>query len=310
MANILIPVLGNHSNDNYNAFFSKTPVEPDSSTYAGINTTEAKKWVEAHEEKVRPALRMLVVHIDRISYKSFKAQLSKSVGDVRRQLSEKLAVSKSALKDRLIVLVEAGKSNQWVAELAAKHCKFECDAYYRLGVKDAREFIKHINQYTEEKGKKIFKDKVLVLFDDASYSGKQLNDHLDPLLKLIKDIDLAAVAVIVPYMTETAETLIKNNVDKKKLTNLFILSVHHTIPTVSSVMKENEDPLNVINTLWWDNEKLEEQGNSRGTIWFDHKVPNGMSFPEPIKFGTVRNDKQPCKQTFTLVPKVQEPYKS
>jgi hypothetical protein len=302
-------VLGNHDR-NYPAVISSQPPEPAPSNAPHIDTSQSVQWVNAHEKENQRPLRLLLPHIERISFKTFKSTLSKSIGDIRRRLLENFSLeNKSDLSDRLVVLVEAHKSNQWVAELACKHFQFTCHAFYRLGDKDARSFLDHLEFHASQEEKKSLKGKVLVLFDDASYSGNQLNDHLTPLLKLVKTIDIAAVAVVVPYMTETAEKLINENVTHMSMKNYCFLSTHEMIPTVSSAMKENQEPLQRINELWWSGEKENEKGTIRGTVWFDHKVPNGMSLPEPIKFGTVRSQNV-VRQKFQVIPTIKEPYKN
>ena len=336
--NNAIVVYGNHEK-NYNTNFNPNPTIPSENDNYQINEAKRNEWIDAHQEAHKPLMKEIAGKVTRITFKTFKRSLGNSVLSAKTELAKKLDIDKKDLKDRIIVLVENNKSNQWVAELAAKDFGLKASKYYRLGDKDANKFIDHINDHTDQTERSEFKNKVVVLLDDGSYSGTQITDHVKHILKIRKDLSLAGVCVIIPYMTQNAKELLQSTVKKLigEKSNEFTLSDSKIIPTVATILSQKK--LETINQLWWPNEEDTQQANGRGLYYFDHKIPNYASFPDPLKKGTVskslveknNNDSKTTvkgthsktvskkeqkektspeeHQTYRWIPEIKEPYK-
>lgn len=139
----------------------------------------------------------------------------------------------------------------------------------------------------------------LVFFDDGMYSGKQMSTFVSEVVKAAKEASepgtLLTVYVICPYMTdfgkEKLELVAKENSDVR-----FEIMGTHKISTIAEVMDSDED-IKALTHILWKEELSEESGDfkdaykkgpySRGNIWFDHKVPNFLSFIQAIEDGAV-----------------------
>jgi hypothetical protein len=141
-------------------------------------------------------------------------------------------------------------------------------------------------------------------------------------------------------MTENAIDLLHSTVTKLlgEQSNEFTLSSCKTIPTLATVLTEKK--IQIINQLWWHNEDETQQANGRGLYYFDHKIPNYASFPDPLRKGTVskslveqkdneskmkvtdtqsktaskkeqkkKNTLPEEHQTYRWIPEIKEPYK-
>ncbi len=320
-----IMVQGNHDSGYYSEI-RREPKEASDTCDAHYIEGPATEWVSMHEIKYQPALESLLGQVRRISYDSFKQSLGASIKSIFGPLDISNPADYRAFLSRAVVLVEDKKSNQWVAELARKHFKFAAADYYRLGEKDARSFTGHIRYHADAEEKRKFEGKVIILFDDGSYSGKQIHDHVMALMKLKKDRELKfdKICVIVPYMTDHAsekvqstarkvEVAVRKQADEKApdeedAPSDVIIAKSERIPTVAeSVSREHAE---LLTELWWSKEDATEGPHSKGIIWFDHKIPNDQSFIGAIEKGNVINHSAICKRKFMIIPPVIIPYKS
>lgn len=299
-------VRGNHESG-YVARISKTPNKPTNNFEEDYNISGAAEWVSRHEEKYQPALSELLEKVKRISYDNFREQLKLSLRNALGQLGVNSVPGYAAFLDRAVVLVEHKKSNQWVAEIAREKLGFKPKHNYRLGSKDANKFVEHITEHAGPKEKKDLKDKVIFLFDDESYSGKQMTDHVKALLRLKKTLQFDKICVIVPYMTDHAKDGLMETVRKTRNVGNVVIASAAKIDTVAESVKLKNKKL--LTELWWSKEATDKGANSKGVIWFDHKVPNDQSFIGSIEKGNVINTKKICKKKFNVVPNVVVPYK-
>lgn len=144
--------------------------------------------------------------------------------------------------------------------------------------------------------------KTIVLFDDASYSGKQLCEHVTGIIAAITElnVDLAAIAktsrvelrmpvirpeikIICPVMSETALRLITDLRDRNRK---FRISLFHraVCRNVGSCLSDTNNLL--IKELWG------KASLQLSTMYFDHKLPNSTSFPTQIFRGSVTGQEQ------------------
>lgn len=94
---------------------------------------------------------------------------------------------------------------------------------------------------------------------------------------------LPIIHVIVPFSTKYAH-------QKLKSIQFFVGDDHLQITSTSRIPSVNEmltsDHVDRLRELYgWEADSIESEG--RGLIYFDHKIPNGMSFVEPFATGSV-----------------------
>lgn len=291
----------------YQVKLNSKPEEPKSKSISAwleggesVISIFAKKWVEAHHEYYQPALKSLQQSIKRITHSVFKKHLKKVVVKFNEELDK--------VDDKsYTVLVQSGKSNQWVAELALKYLSEKPTDCLPLGEKQARDY----SQYLDTLSKTDRVAKRIVLFDDASYSGKQLRDHVAAIFeKHAKLKSEPTVHVVVPFATKYAVAQLKKLPQYEK--GLLKLSLSGKISSISETLSPKH--IETLTELYgWSTDEVESQG--RGIIYFDHKIPNGMSFVEPFAIGSVypgskeHQMKEICSERFKTLPTVKPPYK-
>ena len=247
-----------------------------------IDQAKAHIWIRAHEKEFQPALKELITKIKRIPFKTFKEELDKSTKDFNQ-------VIQTADKVDYVVLVEPGKSNKWVVELANPSLLIKPECYLQLGEKEARVFCEYLDKLEDlyKKDNTLSFPKNICLFDDGSYSGKQMCDHINAIYHKMKEIGQRIPSVkkpncyvVIPFMTKQAEESLEAIKAKQK--SLFI-AAHAPIPTIKEVIS----PIHVakLNELFW--KKEEDGAASRGSYYFDHKIPNKVSFVEPLVTGSI-----------------------
>ncbi|MGL4348178.1 MAG: hypothetical protein ACRCSV_01790 [Chlamydiales bacterium] len=121
---------------------------------------------------------------------------------------------------------------------------------------------------------------------------------------------MPVIHVIVPFSTQYAY---------EKLKSLpYHASSHLEVTSISQIPSVDEslstDDVNRLRELYgWEKDSIESKG--RGLIYFDHKIPNGMSFVEPFTTGSVFPGKnghevKGKKGTHYInLPEVKPPYK-
>ncbi|MBS0652914.1 MAG: hypothetical protein JSR39_05215, partial [Verrucomicrobia bacterium] len=102
--------------------------------------------------------------IRRISFPEFSQALGRSMHTLPKGLDK-----------RAVVLTSEHKSNQWVAEVAKGHHRFN-STYQSLGHEHASDFVAYLDQTASGKC-----PKEIVLFDDASFSGNQMTNHVNAI---------------------------------------------------------------------------------------------------------------------------------
>ena len=304
--------------DERNHQVSDDPNEPTpaSAEYEDGVSYMTEGWIATHPENVQDAVRAVASRIERIPYTTFLGTLRDSVQSTSEALSKLYTRSFDSSSDA-IVLVEGRKSNKWVAELALKYGGFDAHAYYHLGEKDARgfsDYFERLNPIQLRAAQAEFKNRTIVLFDDGSYSGKQMSDHINKVKEVVSKYKLGvkAIAVIVPYMTDYAAGLIATAAEppRRGRSVPVVISSHERIPTLADIPNTEQAPhRTTLLNMWYGGDTSIAQ--KLGLIWHDFKVPNDQSFPGPIINGSVYNDKGVSIKGFggQIVPEIISPYK-
>lgn len=315
-------------------YITKSPSKPESikayliadEEYQGGVVASCEDWIRAHDAPVQEAVSVVAKNVMFIDFDAFKYQLGESYADARGQLNG-LYEGEFDSKKHVIVPVEGGKSNKWVAELALSEYGVQAFAYVRLGEKDARSFqdfcsdtmvpkladkenssiISRPRSPTQSAATEAFKDKTIMLFDDGSYSGMQLRDHLRGVLKASEtyDLNLKSVCIIVPFATEEARKVLAEEAALSTTVKV-IVSASHIIPSLANLDDQVKE---IISQMWYNGDMAELA--KRGLVWFSHKVPNSQSFPAALINGSIyKPNGQPISKSIRLIPQVIPPYKN
>jgi hypothetical protein len=281
--------------------------------YGSHVSFNSESWLACHgsSEKTTKILRRVIDSVRYVRHDEFKECLDITTESVKTQLRDYYLTDGQVFapnKDA-VVLVEKHKSNQWVAELAMLDSKFEGNLYMALGSKDAVSFTTFIDRHPGIKA--TLRDKTIILFDDASFSGKQLHDHVKAIQKLRAATNIKAIGVVAPFMTEHAARKIAA---LSKPGCPVFLGDHQHIPTLDTIRYlEADDATEIADAktelceLWG---YTAEEIRNLGLTWFSHKIPNYQSFPQQLAHGSIYTGKKTCiARTIEVIPEVESPYK-
>ena len=275
------------------------PLDKDS-VYSGEHVISWAKdaWISQHEENLQPAIREVVDSVRYVRRDEFILRLGESTTDIIKQLRALYSNDDPfEPKKHAIVLVEPRKSNKWVAEIASKYNKFTGADYYSLGSKGAKTFV----DYTKDAQIHSFSGRTIVLFDDASFSGTQLHDHVFAIQQIAKQLQIRAVAVVAPFMTERANERIAALSSKQVPV---LISAHQRITSIANLTQDNSE---TIRKLWGYSP---EEVRGIGLTWFSHKVPNYQSFPLGLAHGSIYSSNGTVKpKSIRVIPEVDPIYK-
>ena len=298
------------------SFFTKlNSTVPIPSKSRELDMIAAAKWISAQPKGVQPAFQDLVDHVKRVDFETFYSNFLNVVSFVNEKIEKEASEGKY-----IILLVEPLKSNKWLAELALPFLKIPPMNVAALGKKGTAymEELEKFGKEQEKTGKDSF-PKSLVFFDDGVYSGKQMATFVNSVFESTEKyneirkkegkepIPIPNVTVACPYMTEAGEKKILNT--NEKWAKYLTLSPHEKIETLDKVL--TKESCAVLSEIIWKNDPRKEDNTfkedhlagpySRGNIWFDHKVPNYMSFVEAIEFGIVYDESgRPTNGTFGI----------
>lgn len=286
--------------------FSSDPALPQPVSKT-LDKVAATGWINSHSTPYQQALRELIENVEFICAEQFQKQLNRSIESFKIQLSER------SVKDYTL-LVEPKKSNQWVAELAYSRLPKPC-YLSRLGIKNAAEFRNELSTQSGLQKNIDVIPKNIVLFDDGSFSGTQITEHVTAIFNELKQnykIDnskMPHIYVVIPYMTQYALKRLQGEVDKLHLGDHLHVAEHIQMRTVQNLSLATREK---IKELYWPKEA--EGNEQHGLFYFAHKVPNDMSFPGPLAKGTVLNgtaQRAPITAKFAIIPSsIQPPYKN
>lgn len=203
--------------------------------------------------------------IRRISFPEFSQALGRCIDTLPKGLDK-----------RCVVLTSEHKSNQWVAEVAKAHHQFNSN-YLSLGHEHASDFVAYLDRTPAGKC-----PKEIVLFDDASFSGNQMTNHVNAIkAKLLEKGVTCNIRVIVPFATRVALDRLQNIQPEGDVN----ISVHcdQAIPTIKEQLPQDDfQILDTYSEETWgvslSNPDNIEQDSGIAGVYFDHKIPNKQSF--------------------------------
>jgi len=241
-----------------------------------LDPEQLASWANAHPSNVRDAVTALGSTVHCISQEEFEKSLHQSLDQLNNIMPKGLEYR---------VAVQEGKSNLWVAQLATQSGKLDTHPVGAIPLAFDRGTC----------------PKNVVLFDDASISGEQMERIVKQFITRSKDENspLDNIYVVVPYMTTSAQERIKAIAPEGK--PQIYLIVAKTLPTISEALSEQPEHVKTLNNLLapsvrasaFDKEmtsSIRESLKITTTLtpyFFAHKVPDKKSFPQTLANGSV-----------------------
>lgn len=280
--------------ENYSAQVNPFPKLPEID-HNKLDANETLKWINAHPKDMQPHIAEIAQKVEHVSFHAFTNNLKDGFNQFNKMLKQDVV-------EDYMIMVEPGKSNQWMCELALPSLKVNPTQIHPLGKKGVN-FQAYLHD--QKRNKTPYYPSTLVFFDDGIYSGKQMSSYVKGVFDAITafnrealnrnedQIEYPKIHIIAPYATEFGEKMIYkvNEANSKNIT----LSCHERIKTLAEVL--TPDTAAHLNATWWKDDPRNDKNEftsafqkgaeSRGNIWFDHKVPNWLSFAFPLECGIV-----------------------
>jgi len=269
----------------------------------GINHSIAARWIDAHPPEYRRALEASIQVIKHISYEEFEREFARSINSFNAKMREEESFE-------YIALSWQNKSNEWMLKLALPLLnKLPFD------VIDFQNIFKQVDIL--QKKYSSFPEKLkIVIFDDGIYSGKQLHEIISLLSRTFKVKGLKIgldYFVVCPFMTTAG---IKNIISKLPHGINVFFSLYREIPgfiqsIIDKFPKEAKEMIKIFKSIAYEktDPRLLE---GLGTCFFDHKVPDKLSFPIFLSTGNVTGTNGEILlegETFPFIPTIIPPYK-
>lgn len=294
--------------DRYEIQINPRPPEPKNKKY-DIDKRIADLWVKYHVGPEKEVLGKIVDNIKALSFESFLTGLEDSADRF-------VAKIKNA---EYFALVEPEKSNLWVAELANAKGYLKGappKGFLRLGEAHASSFVAFMEE-AAAKGEWNSIPKNVVLFDDGSYSGNQLANHITAIYNKVSEISAKKrkkvemnVHVVVPCMTQVAYEVVLRAFKKFKRPKNLYTSIR--FKCLRDILDKRE--IEVLTGFWdflYAKNKNMDSARSISCLsvrYFQHKIPNTMSFI-PVLNGSISSKQAPVGK-FKYISPIKPPYKS
>lgn len=257
-----------------------------------VNRQNMDQWVNSHANQDRAPLKTLTNNINHVTHEQFLAALRASY----RQMPEEIA-------ERGICLVEPNKSQKWIAELLMQNEGFQPIAFVRVGEEGANLLEYSCGELLSDQNTPENPFENVIIADDGSFSGNQMANNISAATRIFKKLAPNCdpqFHIILPFVTVAARNKINALSKKGIIVNLHIAT---EIPTVGSFLQRSQKP-HMAEVLLGDTNKVEYLDERLGMTYFDHNVPNSMSFPERFAEGITPNG-----ENIPFIPNIAPPYK-
>ena len=254
------------------------------------------------EEEDLQILKKVTDNIQHITYSDLDKALSECVAKLNDAL-------KTTGKNKYSVGFACGKSQQWMASLALKYLQFLPQSWFSLSLAQGTIGLQNVVPTAACMVDTVNED-TLVLFDDCSYSGTQLEgilyDQLDSKAKTKKTL-----YIVIPFLSSEAEKIIQKAQTSCKNLDIKLITSTTKIKLVKELFTEEKEKKLVELAV---TQELFQTASHHSLCYTDWRLPDGTSFPDPLRFGyyMVQDKDQPDiwrpKNLFKEQQKIKRPY--
>lgn len=262
-----------------------------------INPKAMKAWIAAHQKGVVKPLTDLISRVRNVSFSEFDTTLGVCLTKLPPRREGVVRIS----------LVEPGKSQAWVNEIAHFNHGFVADYFLALGEQAAERLADSMRKLPDDVWDKEFE---VFILDDGSFSGTQMANNISATAKLLQSAGIPyTIHAVVVFATVPALAKIKDST--QKCVGGRVNMIHgEVIPTAKEIVM-GCSPKNAVHKVLKDalwpmaSAELQDRLMSRnGLTYFEHKVPNSMSFPIGIAEGQLQG-----RDPIVFIPATHPPYK-
>jgi hypothetical protein len=254
----------------------------------GLVNIEA--WIGAHPEDCQGDVRALINVIKHVPHAEFETNyLNVTIEHLNQLLKQE--------NFEYVAPVEAGKSNLWMFQIAKPRLFKQPISLAPLAYPG---FIKELMNKSDLKPSDFPNN--LVLFDDAMFSGEQMtvflqrvNGEMTRTNKKLMSRGLEApfprIILACAYVTKFSKNALHEFIKEQGMKIELLILNHTNIPSVTDAIGD-KDVIERLTTMYWPRPKMiqnDSGAESRGVVYFDHKVADRYSFPEAVAKGLVKN---------------------
>lgn len=236
-----------------------------------LSPTRSKEWIDQYFKTVdKEAATFLNKNITHIPFPQFQNNLLQAASQIAHIIPHS------------VFLIEPEKSQLWVARIVTSSLRISPYAYLRMGGDSANLLEYALHSLPEEFNLETLKN--IVIIDDGAFSGNQMSHNISQAAIQLKKfgIESPTFHIVIPYITNIA--LERLSVLKSKGINLHQCHIE-TMPTVIEIIRGDRKGAQlekrILEILWKENDEITRQRQAANVTmtYFDHNVPNSMSFP-------------------------------
>lgn len=191
-----------------------------------------------------------------------------------------------------IAFVEPGKSQTWVTAIAMEY-GLRPDMLLRIGEEGANMLPSTLDEIGKENFPKDVRD--IVIVDDGAFTGNQMAFNISSANRILTEAFGSRPGpfhfhVIVPYSTAVADANIQSA--SKSGAKVHLYTLRAKMPVISDVIPSSKRA-RASQLLGF----MPSRVDSTALTFFDHKIPNSMSFPKGLETaGFIPNQEPPYKK--------------
>ena len=329
----------------YDVKLSPNPLMPVRSNK--IDPIRMEEFISLHPPECQNAVRALCTNLRHVSKEEFMEKVQATVQSLNLMLQQK------GNPDYLIVAIN-GKSNGWITQLALP---FLNKLPHNIITTNFSSYLER-ELTKKALDEAYFLPKVIVFLDDGIYSGEQMTKCLNVFMRDLShysqnpdnDVPLPEFIIAPVFATEfgirhvqeantvrstlgvlqipeesmshvPSEDMQRWRTIERDFASKIFVTRYEPIQTINQVVR---DPhlLQMLTAMYWASDTGEsghECGpKSRGNVYFDHKVPDMLSFVEALEKGLIFDQngqvvlrKSPPNNkelSYTIIPRTVTPY--
>lgn len=283
-----------------------------------IETNTLKKWIEAHERAIQPGARTLVRATTYIPHEVFIAAFKQTIEDFESNIA-------NDPNFQYLSVIEPAKSLVWMNDIAKGLLKKKPEKEATISkFGEFLETVIKIQNVSSAVALNFLKN--IVVFDDGIYSGKQITGfivHIKTEIEKSNKINSVKLPmpnfiVACPFITEKGAERIRK-LAQDIFVNVTIVG-HRCIETLNQALRRLRVSQGVIDkvqqlrisSIGLEKEIMDMKKNwgDIGMCFFDHKIPDYLSFPKNLSQGIVMkmDGETNTDGLFQFLPDVSGPY--
>lgn len=225
-------------------------------------------WARRPDRADRQILATVKKHITHVDQSTFERTLEGCLDKFKEKI----------LNDPYVALVEPEKSQSWATAIGIEK-GITPEFALRLGEQGADMLENSLRMLDDTQFDRVGEMENILIVDDGSFTGNQMANNISGANRIFNERYGTAPRkfhVVVPYMTKVARDKMYS---AKEIVHLYTDKV--PMQVLGKIFPRRNELKRGLELL----EVQESRANSTALTYFDHKIPNSMSFPAALERG-------------------------